>query len=267
MVFLDSHTARAWRIGWTAALFSALVFPARAELVGHWTFEQHANDLTGHFGPTALFNGAAIENGMLRVSAAQGSWAKAAGYAGPLITEKTLVAWVRMDQLGVFGGSALTLERDSADVNANKFDGLVYGEVSPRKWMAGSEFYTRTESAPQQGWWEDAGPDTTVVMAAVYRLDGTISIYRDAVLYSTYQKGDPISNGAEPTAALFGRRHTWNGLQMPYLSARIGEARIYDEALSQQAIGRLVLGLPEPASLAGLCLGALALLARRRSVR
>jgi hypothetical protein len=203
---------------------------------------------------------------MIRVSAAQGSWAKATGYSGPAITEKTLMAWVRMDSLGTFGGSALTLEIDDPDVGDNKFDGIVYGELSPRKWMAGSDFYARTESAPQQGWWEDAGPETTVQMAITYRLDGAISIYRDGELYSAYQKGDPQTFGLDPTAVLFGRRHTWNGLQMPYLTVRIDEARIYDSALSQGDIRAMQLNVPEPGTVFALASGVL-LLVRRKKIR
>ncbi|HQU18134.1 MAG TPA: PEP-CTERM sorting domain-containing protein [Fimbriimonadaceae bacterium] len=235
------------RLGMAALVVVPTV--AHGELVGHWTFDQHGNDLTGHFGNTQFFSGATLENGALVVSAELGSWAKAASYSGPEINEKTLIAWLTLDELDVRGGAALTLERDSDNVFENRFDGIVYGEIESRKWMAGSEFYNRTQAVPQDGERESA--TETVVMAIRYRSDNTISVFRNGNLYSEYSKGQLQSFGDEPTAAVFGKRHTWPGLAMPYLSARIDEARIYNEALSDQFMETLT-PVPEPMTGLGL---------------
>jgi len=57
----------------------------------------------------------------------------------PPITDKTLAVWCRLDNLDQRGGSVLTLEKD------DRFDGLVFGEVAPRTWMAGLQATGATE--------------------------------------------------------------------------------------------------------------------------
>jgi len=56
-------------------------------------------------------------------------------------TDKTLVVWVAPADLTHRGGSALTIQ------SGDQFDGIVFGELQPGKWMAGSDFYKRTEKA------------------------------------------------------------------------------------------------------------------------
>jgi hypothetical protein len=53
---------------------------------------------------------------------------------GPPLLNKTLVAWVSPTNLTQQGGSVLTIDDRQAG-----FDGIVFGEISPGKWMAGSE--------------------------------------------------------------------------------------------------------------------------------
>ena len=52
---------------------------------------------------------------------------------------KTLEAWVMLDNLTQRGGSVLTLEDSQSH-----FDGIVFGELAPGRWMAGSDFLRRT---------------------------------------------------------------------------------------------------------------------------
>ncbi|HOH31321.1 MAG TPA: hypothetical protein PLC40_16705, partial [Candidatus Hydrogenedentes bacterium] len=51
----------------------------------------------------------------------------------PLIQDKTLVAWVTPANLTQRGGSVLTIEK-----SGGVFDAIVFGEIAPGKWMAGS---------------------------------------------------------------------------------------------------------------------------------
>ncbi len=55
------------------------------------------------------------------------------------IKDKTLVAWVTPANLTQRGGSVLTIEKPGAI-----FDGIVFGELSPAAWMAGSYSFERT---------------------------------------------------------------------------------------------------------------------------
>jgi hypothetical protein len=61
---------------------------------------------------------------------------------GPPLLNKTLVAWVSPANLTQQGGSVLTIDDRQAG-----FDGIVFGEISPGKWMAGSEYWNRTQQS------------------------------------------------------------------------------------------------------------------------
>ena len=69
-------------------------------------------------------------------AAAQPAAGEPAGAANLL--DKTLVAWVAPANLTQRGGSVLTIQQ------GDQFDGIVFGERVPGKWMAGSDFYRRT---------------------------------------------------------------------------------------------------------------------------
>ena len=62
--------------------------------------------------------------------------AKPAQAAIPRVNDKTLVAWVAPADLVQRGGSALTIQDSQTH-----FDGIVLGELSPAKWMPGSDAY------------------------------------------------------------------------------------------------------------------------------
>src|SRR5690349_3786286 len=115
--------------------------PASAALVGHWTFLD-GTDETGNFAPGALSGGATFSGGLLNLSAAGGQFFRTGAYTGPAISAKTLVAWVYVTDLNARGGSVLTLENSSG---ADVFDGIVYAERQPLKWMAGSNNWLRTQ--------------------------------------------------------------------------------------------------------------------------
>src|SRR2546430_1609291 len=78
-----------------------------------------------------------------------------------VIADRTLVAWVSPANLTQRGGSVLTLERDGG-----VFDAIVFGEVAPGKWMAGSNSFARTEK-DQQAPAETADAMTLVQIAIV----------------------------------------------------------------------------------------------------
>jgi hypothetical protein len=78
-------------------------------------------------------------------------------------TDKTLVSWVCLADTTQQGGSALTIQR------GGQFDGVVFGERAPRKWMAGSDFFNRTPSDQQASTVETADDKTLIQMAIAYR--------------------------------------------------------------------------------------------------
>ena len=67
---------------------------------------------TGNWGDIAL-QGATLEDGQLIVETAK--WAHALDYTGPDITELTLMSWLSLDNYAKTNGSALTLDKQTAD--------------------------------------------------------------------------------------------------------------------------------------------------------
>ena len=95
-------------------------------------------------------------------------------------TDKTLVVWVAPANLTHRGGSALTIQ------SGDQFDGIVFGELQPGKWMAGSDYHKRTERNQDKYVPETADSKTMVQMAIVYK-DDEILIYRNGESYASYQ--------------------------------------------------------------------------------
>jgi len=149
------------------------------------------------------------------------------------IADKTLVAWVHVDNLDQRGGSALTIE-DGNDL----FDAIVFGERTPRRWMAGSSYFRRSQPPEDQqsNPAETANPETTVQVAIVYR-GKQITIYRNAAEYVSYRIDEPLTF-REGSFAVMGLRHVASGDGACFAGA-IEDARIYDAALTQEQIGAL----------------------------
>lgn len=157
------------------------------------------------------------------------------GYAvtAPLpisVREKTLEAWVELDQLGQRGGGVMTFQTLSGD----RFDAIVFGEQEPRKWLAGSEHFHRTQSFGGPDEAEAAG--RPVHLAIAYHADGRVAAYRDGVPYGqAYRSGGPAEFSAGQCLIGLGIRHTPAGGNR-MLAGRILRARFYDRALDEDEI-------------------------------
>jgi len=151
---------------------------------------------------------------------------------GSCLRHKTLVAWVAAATLAQRGGSALTLE-DRGD----HFDAIVFGELAPGKWMAGSDMFSRTQRDQSGVPAETAGPGTFVQIAIAYR-GGQVAIYRDGRLLTQYAMPAPPREFGPDSLVLFGRRHRRQG-DSAHFGGRIADARIYDRALDAVELGTL----------------------------
>jgi sucrose-6-phosphate hydrolase SacC (GH32 family) len=149
----------------------------------------------------------------------------------PLI-DKTLVVWAAPANLTQPGGSALTIE----DVG-DRFDAIVFGELSSGKWMAGSEMFARTQKEQSAFSAETVDANTFVKIAIVYKAREIIT-YRNGDLYSRHTvAGAPHAFGPR-SIVLFGKRHRRQG-DNAHFAGRIDDARIYDRALSTAEIAAL----------------------------
>ena len=147
------------------------------------------------------------------------------------LQDKTLVVWAAPANLTQRGGSVLTLE-DPQD----HFDGIVFGEIAPTKWMAGSDGFRRTEKDQSAYVAETADANTLVQMALVYR-GNQVTVHRNGTAYAQHTIAAPQSFGAD-SIAVFGLRHLKAGDQACF-AGTIDDARIYDGALSVEQLRAL----------------------------
>lgn len=227
--------------------FTSHTLSAQPTVFGHWTFEQgqELTDLTGNFGELQL-NGATISDGALDVGI--DAWATAANYTGPDIVGKTLIAWVRLDELatmnnGLSGGSALTIDKISVD----EFDAMAFGEQEANHWRAGSDFFRRTQilNDPLA---EETTTGELVQIAMAYECNGMgVNVFRNGVLIGDYQYA---ANTVAPTYTagdteiFFGLRHRFpngNFPTNPWLDAKIEEAMIIGECATGEELMALVI--------------------------
>ena len=152
--------------------------------------------------------------------------------ADPPLRDKTLVVWTAPANLTQRGGSVLTM-----DDGQQRFDGIILGEITPKKWMAGSEGFCRT--LKEQGNWPDETVDgKTFVQIAIAYKDRQVTIYRNGQQYAHYTMGNPPQEFGPQSAVVIGMRHPGQGDDARFAGA-IDDARIYDRALSAEQITAL----------------------------
>ena len=156
----------------------------------------------------------------------------AAEKTGPSLSDKTLVAWAAPANLTQKGGSVLTIAGKTEFTTP--WDGIVFGEIAPAKWMAGSEFYHRTER--RQAAWpaETADANTLVQIAIVYQGNG-VTTFRDGREYSRQTGANPLSFGAD-SVVVIGPRHPGSAA---FFAGAVDDARIYDRALTAAELAAL----------------------------
>jgi sucrose-6-phosphate hydrolase SacC (GH32 family) len=148
------------------------------------------------------------------------------------IADKTLVAWVAPANLTQRGGSVLTVEKPGGT-----FDGIVFGEVTPSKWMAGSNNFNRTQLAQENSAVETTVGDDRVQIAIVYQ-GKEITIYRNGARYAGYSVKSAEKFGAD-SLVLLGLRHQDAAADNRFFVGSIDDARIYGIALSAEQIAAL----------------------------
>ena len=148
-------------------------------------------------------------------------------------TDKTLVAWVIPANLTQRGGSVLTIQ------SGDKFDGIVFGEKAPAKWMAGSNFWKRTQGN-QGGYPAETADAKTMVQIAIVYAGAEVRIYRDAKPYASYKTQNIDLLSVDNHIAVIGPRHLGTGSTIGSMFAgAIEDVRIYACGLTQAQIAAL----------------------------
>lgn len=153
-------------------------------------------------------------------------------HANQDLRDKTLVVWVAPSTLEQRGGSALTI-----DDGKDRFDGIVFGEIEPRKWMAGSDFYRRTIKDQTAVPVETTGPNKFVQVAISYA-GREVRLYRNGKLLEHHTiEGDPQTFG--PASRInIGLRHK-RASDAAHFAGAIDDARIYDVCLTEDQLNLL----------------------------
>ncbi len=195
--------------------------------VASWDFSTGLQDEVGNLN-LELLGEAKLHEGTLVLNGRQ-SFAK----TPPInmkIQEKTLEAWVQLDDLNQRGGGVMSIQ----DLSGNVFDAIVYGEQESRKWLAGSNNFQRTQS--YGGLSEQDADQGFVHIALTYQTDGTIHGYRNGKAYGKpYQSSGTIQFNAGNSQILFGNRHGSPGGNR-LLKGKIAKARLYDRALTADEV-------------------------------
>jgi sucrose-6-phosphate hydrolase SacC (GH32 family) len=146
--------------------------------------------------------------------------------------DKTLVVWAAPANLDQRGGSALTID----DLHG-RFDAVVFGEIAPRRWMAGSEFYRRTQRE-QAAWPEEKADAKTFVQVAIVYQGREVTLYRNGQRLAQYAMPNPPQEFGPHSVVVMGMRHLDQG-DDAHFAGTIDDARIYGTALAPEQIAAL----------------------------
>lgn len=194
--------------------------------IARWDFDEGLRDAVGALHGTAR-DGAKVEAGRLILDG------KGYVVTEPLardLREKTLEAWVRLAVLDQRGGGVMTVQT----LDGATFDSIVFAEREPAAWMAGSNFFLRTESlnAPS----ETEAARKLVHVAVVYGADGTIAFFRDGLPHGKPYKSKGLQKfSAGEAQIVFGLRHGPAGGNKQ-LRGALDRAQLYDRALTPEEV-------------------------------
>ena len=152
------------------------------------------------------------------------------------LKDKTLVVWAAPADLEQRGGSALTV-----DDGQGHFDGIVFGELEPRRWMPGSDSHCRTPK-DQTGWAEETAGVNDLLQLALVCHGQEVTLYRETRVYGAHILSEPAQAYPSRLTVLFGRRHLDAGDADRSFAGRISDARIYDRPLDPEALAALTPG-------------------------
>jgi hypothetical protein len=189
-----------------------------------WTFREGIAPTGGR-----LHGGAMVVGDRLRLDKGKQSYFESDPIPAT-IREKTLEAWVVLPDLDQGGGAAISIE-NTAD---RDFDAIVFGERQPRKWIAGSGGFARTHDLEAAE--ETAASGEAVHVAAVYRADNSITLYRNGKPYAAPSVPAASLRSYEKGAAtiLIGLRH--HGAGNGFLDGEILQAALHDRALGDEEV-------------------------------
>lgn len=207
-------------------------------VIGRWDFtsDNATKNLVsgGHFGDLELRGNSTPaslgRNSGLTVN--QDCWARIPGAGAKVLTNKTLIAWVLPSKVGdaMTGGAALSLFTQGD----NRFDALVFAERQPRTWMAGSDYFKRSDTAPVPAAVQDDFVNIQKLAVTHENVGANqveVKLHVNDVLVHSKIYAVRQAYTLARSELLLGPRHIMNGAPVGSLLARILAVEVHDAAL------------------------------------
>lgn len=194
--------------------------------IAAWNFQTNLEDQVGSMDVT-LVGGARREPSGL-VLDGKGAFARTSRIKKPL-SAKTLEVWVQLGDLNQRGGGVISHQTADGVI----FDAIVFAEREAKRWMAGSNGFSRYESFQAN---EETEKQKPIHVAITYGSDGTITGYRNGIPYGKTYKNNLAAYAADTSEIVFGLRHGLAAGANRMFRGTISQARIYDRALTAAEI-------------------------------
>jgi hypothetical protein len=194
--------------------------------IAAWNFQADLSDQIGELDVT-LF-GTAKRDSQGLVLDGMTAFARTERLTQPL-SEKTLEAWVRVEDLNQQGGGVISVQSSDGVV----FDAIVFAEREPKRWMAGSNGFSRYESFAASN---ETDQKNLIHIAITYAADGKISGYRNGFPYGNSYTKNLVTFAAGTSEVILGLRHGVKAGGNRMFRGTIAQARLYDRALSAEEV-------------------------------
>ncbi len=203
--------------------------PAPPDPLWEWDFTGSSGIAEGAGSPPLILHGGARQQDGALLLDGLTAWASAGPLTRPL-RAKTLEAWVIPAGLEQRGGGIIGVQSLGGEV----FDSIVFAEREPRRWLAGSNFFERTQDFGGPA--EKEGEGKPIHLAMVWDVDGSITGYRDGTVYGKpYRSSGPVLFAPEAAEVVLGMRHA-PAAPGKLFAGRILRARVFDRALSPDEV-------------------------------
>ncbi|MFO0871889.1 MAG: DUF1549 domain-containing protein, partial [Pirellulales bacterium] len=221
---------------------AAVPRPLPPQPIAAWDFTRELRDQVGQLHGQLQGGARRDESGL--VLDGQTAYLSTAPLDRPLAA-KTLSAVVQLARLDQGGGGVVSVQT----LDGGIFDAIVFGEREPRRWMAGSNGFVRTQSF--QGPEEQLAAREPLHVAWVYDAQGTITGYVAGQPYGTPYRTTLQTYEAGRAQLVFGLRHApVGGNRM--LAGRVLRAALYDRALTADEVARAAASMSDFVSAAEL---------------